>query len=89
MADCTAGPWKYDGDFFVGSEDHEYIIADIGLDGAMTADERREIGFLIAAAPELLVALKLVKMSAGWQSLSAETRRLIEAAVSKAGGGHV
>lgn len=41
---------------------------------------------LIAAAPELLEALQLVGMSAGFQYMSMETREVISAAIAKAGG---
>lgn len=41
---------------------------------------------LIAAAPELLEALQLVTMTAGWQYMLAETRDLINAAIAKATG---
>jgi hypothetical protein len=41
---------------------------------------------LIAAAPDLLEALHLVGMSAGWQYLTMETRSVIEAAIAKAEG---
>lgn len=41
---------------------------------------------LIAAAPDILEALHLVGMSAGWQYLTMETRSVIEAAIAKAEG---
>ncbi|MCZ7856039.1 hypothetical protein O9X81_05385 [Agrobacterium salinitolerans] len=41
---------------------------------------------LIAAAPDLLEALHLVGMSAGWQYLTMETRAVIEAAIARAEG---
>ena len=41
---------------------------------------------LIAAAPEMLEALRLVGMSAGWQYMTFETRSLIEAVIAKASG---
>ena len=41
---------------------------------------------LIAAAPDLLAALHLVGMSAGWQHLAMETRAVIESAIAKAEG---
>lgn len=37
-------------------------------------------------ATELLSALQLVRMSAGWQVLSAESRQVIDAALAKAEG---
>lgn len=38
------------------------------------------------AAPELLEALHVVGMSAGWQYMTMETRALVEAAIAKAEG---
>lgn len=41
---------------------------------------------LIEAAPDLLAALQLVGMSAGFQYMTMETREVISAAIAKAGG---
>lgn len=41
---------------------------------------------LIAAAPDLLEALQLVRMSFGWQVLSDETKSVIDAAITRATG---
>jgi hypothetical protein len=41
---------------------------------------------LIAAAPELLEALELVRMSNGWRYLCSESQQVIDAAISKAKG---
>jgi hypothetical protein len=48
--------------------------------------ERDANARLIAAAPDLLEALHLVGMSAGWQYMTMETRAVIETALSKAEG---
>jgi hypothetical protein len=49
-------------------------------------NEQRANARLIAAAPEMLEALHLAGMSAGWQYMTAETRAVIEAAIAKAEG---
>jgi len=41
---------------------------------------------LIAAAPDMLQALHVVGMSAGWQYMTMETRALVDAAIAKAQG---
>lgn len=41
---------------------------------------------LVIAAPDMLAALQLVRMSAGWQYLSDESRAVIDAAIAKATG---
>ena len=41
---------------------------------------------LIAAVPDLLAALHLVRMSVGWQYMVMETRAIIDAAIAKAEG---
>jgi hypothetical protein len=49
-------------------------------------EEGRANARLVAAAPELLEALQLVRMSTGWQYLSDESRAVIDDALSKALG---
>lgn len=95
MADTvkhTPGPWqiegRYEGDLgsLYLSTMHPMPIFElqplVGSRDVHLANAR-----LIAAAPDLLEALHLVGMSAGWQYLTMETRSVIEAAIDKATGG--
>lgn len=49
-------------------------------------EEQEANARLIAAAPDLLEALKLTRMSRGWQYMSPETREIIDAALYKSEG---
>lgn len=62
---------------------HFAVIAETPVDGT-GADEAN--ARLIAAAPELLAALEVVRRSAAWSNLSLETQSLICAAIAKAEG---
>ena len=75
----TLGIFRYD-----GTEKRDENIASVWYDprsGAGTNDAR-----LIAAAPELLEALKECADSAGFQYMTFEARRRVEAALAKAEG---
>lgn len=87
----TAGPWH----MYETGTGHSHCVAgpsDVALatvhsysNGHGPDRSQREANArLIAAAPELLAALSLVRMSAGWQYLSEESRAIIDAAISKA-----
>ena len=91
----TPGPWFWDDEVPTDymKADWENIapwLVDEKGDGVITgqivccnpADTR-----LIAAAPELLEALKMAAESAGFQYMTYETRQVIEAAIAKAEGG--
>lgn len=94
MADTvkhTPGPWQIEGRYDVElgslylSTMHPMPIFELQpIVGSR--DEHMANARLIAAAPELLEALHLVGMSAGWQYLMMETRKVIEAAIAKAEG---
>lgn len=76
----TPGPWEAceRGDY---GDDGIVILGD---DMRIAVVNRDEDAALIAAAPELLEALHVVGMSAGWQYMTMETRALVEGAIAKA-----
>ena len=67
------------------SVDNEKPVGEGGND-APSRDEAIANMHLIAAAPEMLQALHLVGMSAGWQYMAFETRDIIRATIAKAEG---
>ena len=84
----TPGPWRVTKRHVVGP-----VISSDDQSNGMVAgvcdvygDNRNQDARLIAAAPDLLEALHVVGMSAGWQYLTMETRALVEAAMAKAEG---
>jgi hypothetical protein len=85
----TPGPWLMAGDDFVyalnerGTNSFTVLIQTAG-EWRISNEERAANARLIAAAPDLLVALNLVRMSAGWQYLSEESRRVIANAIAAA-----
>lgn len=59
----TPGPWDYDGYVI---DENDRVIADVFINDDENWQERNSNGRLIAAAPELLDALKELVESAGW-----------------------
>lgn len=84
----TPGPWTDNKDIRVrGHGSIGLGLCFVNCEPDSPSDiEARANAHLIAAAPDLLEALHVVGMSAGWQYLTFETRALIEAAISKATG---
>lgn len=86
----TPGPWRwsvgngYNSQVYVFRGEDE--ICEVFNDCDTEALPDRANAALIAAAPEMLSALHLIGMSAGWQYLSYETRDIIEAVIAKAEG---
>jgi hypothetical protein len=85
----TPGPWKLRRDAagneygaIYGADDA--LVATTGFRVAVGSSEDMGNAHLIASAPQLLEALSLVRMSAGWQYLSDEARAVIVAALSRA-----
>lgn len=56
-----------------------------GIDNCIVSCLQRD-QWLLGAADELLAALQLVRMSAGWQYLSDESKTVIDAALRAATG---
>lgn len=85
----TPGPWQV-GDTWAGvtrfverlGQQPGYVAEARGS----SPEERDANARLIAAAPELLAALEVVRRSAAWSNLSLETQSLICAAIAKAEG---
>lgn len=80
----TPGPWIYDAESGQIQAHNGCIAETVDSDYTPTQDDHN--GRLIAAAPDMLTALHLVGMSAGWQYMAFETRDIIEAAIAKAEG---
>ncbi len=84
----TPGPWKAvkaaHGPIDIFDQQGQDVVTVYG--GGVEAESKIANANLIAAAPELLEALHLVGMSAGWQYLTMETRKVVEAALDKAEG---
>lgn len=80
----TPGPWRVIGPYSGG-----HYSVQRGKEGGFivtgTSTEREEADArLIAAAPDLMEALHVVRISVGWLAMTMETRALIEAAMAKA-----
>lgn len=86
----TSGPWSWRTrpsgflDALVGNEKDVLQAGEYA--GASWIEVSDEDASLIAAAPELLEALHVVGMSAGWQYMTIESRSLVESAIAKAEG---
>lgn len=86
----TPGPWRIGKHYGAVVADHpvpeisgsDHVEAYGGhMVGESIAPRNRA---LIAAAPELLEALQVVRRSVGWQVMHPETQALIDAAIAKA-----
>lgn len=87
MSEHTPGPWDVDGKSIVGRKG-AYVIEDFGVEGLawidygkVTPEECAASKLLVAAAPELLEALKLVVTRCGPSSHDGKVAR---AAIAKA-----
>lgn len=83
----TPGPWTYErdgGDRYIRAVNGESLQCDTPFYPWVSSNEAD--WHLIAAAPDMLGALWLVRMSAGWQHLSGESKAVIDAALAKATG---
>lgn len=93
----TPGPWKAgdyqeesngllrDAGFFIAPEKRGYDIADVPYMASRSRDEVAANARLIAAAPELLDALKMAEVYLGWGDCSLENvHNICRAAIAKA-----
>jgi hypothetical protein len=62
----------------------DHLIAECHHSKTLSVPAQQANARFIAAAPAIFDALTVVRMSAGWHYLSAETRALIEAALTQA-----
>lgn len=92
MSKRTPGPWRYDKEPGYCSE----LIASHGETVAMFYEDPSEADArLIAAAPDLLEALRVMRDADedckrdGLRTLPAQARAMIDAAIAKAEGGEV
>ena len=85
----TPGPWLLEADE-VTANDGDVIVADLGLFNSCVADEWQGNGRLIAAAPNLLAALKLIvqthDMTCKGEDCGISGIDLAKAAIAKAEG---
>lgn len=91
MSDLTAGPWHVDGEAIVTNQGHTESVHEIRNEHGLTVGYIHETddSRLVAAAPELLGALKeLVRVgTVGWPHREkAEAVRAAETAIAKAEG---
>jgi hypothetical protein len=89
----TSGPWHFiveNGDKKIvapnrdGLASHETLMCDTNYYPWCPSEDAD--WHLIAAAPEMLKALELVRMSNGWRYMSPESQAVIVAATAKATG---
>lgn len=83
MSGHTKGPWEFDGEY-VWADSVKGYVADPNMEDVPNAEEREANGRLIAAAPEMLEALILMRDNPSDNNLNYPE---VCAAILKATGG--
>lgn len=84
-AQHTPTPWSVDRGLVIRDAEGKWVA---NVDGGNDAVSKTRAAFIVRACnahDDLVEALCVIRMSAGWQLMAKETRHLVDTALAKAG----